>query len=95
MKTYENFISDSPYKYNLGDYIVTTYNLKKIHSETIVGSRLCGKIIHIDPEDSNVPYLIQLLAGDMWVRENMITRKMTEEEIEEFEFLSSTIKYNL
>jgi hypothetical protein len=31
----------------------------------------------------------------MWVRENMITRKMTEEEIEEFEFLSSTIKYNL
>lgn len=91
VEKFDDFI----HKYNIGDYVITTYNFKKHYSETVVGSVLCGKIRHIDPNDTNVPYLLELLNGEMWVRDNMITRKMTEKEIEEFEFLSSTIKYNL
>ena len=53
-----------------------------------------GKIIKDD--DSNVPYLILSSDGnEMWIRPDMITRMMTDDEIEQYELELNANKYNL
>lgn len=86
LKKYEAIEYKSLYKIN--DYIVIDpiyFKNKK--------SRL-GQIIEINSD--KVPYLILLSSGDdLWIRPDMITRMMSDEEIEQYKIELSSNKYNL
>ena len=88
LKTYEDRVE---YKslYEIGDYVRTDPMYFTDRTPRL------GKIIEID-DGHKVPYLILLSSGyDMWIRPDMISRMMTDDEIEQYELESKSSKYNL
>lgn len=87
LKKYEAIEYKSLYK--LGDYVRTDpmyFTDRK--------TRL-GRIIEVD-DNHRVPYLILLSSGDdIWIRPDMISRMMSDDEIEDYELEVNSGKYNL
>lgn len=74
-------------EYNVGDYVI-------IKSDYFVDKKSRkGKIIEDD--GSLVPYLVELLDDDLYIRVDMIERKLTPDEIYDFNLKLKTKKYNL
>lgn len=76
--------------YEVGDYI----KIKKDFFTANYNGSTFVKIINKD--DSDVPYSCELSNGlDFWVSYYTIERRMTQKEIEQYNFECSTNKYNL
>lgn len=102
IKTYEGIIEDS--KYNVGDYVIlknqTTYDFELYKNYGIIINKIIGQsdrnetymydVNYLDKND----YQIKNLSTH-YVLEKFILRKMTKEEIGEFQLLENTGKYNL
>jgi len=85
IKIYENFNT-----YNIGDYIEF-----KIEFESFATQHIKGKIIGFT-NNVSFPYKIIDVNDDIdTIMPNWITRKLTSEEIEDFNTKTDSKKYNL
>lgn len=93
LKTYEDHYDLT---YDVGDYVLV-YGERFKENYNPSREDIKFKIIEVDYSDHNTPYLLISADGmDLWVPENKwIKRKMTPEEIEEYELKVGANKYNL
>ena len=88
MKYIKKFESDK-LKYNVGDYVLIKgdyfYNKKS----------QCAKIDILDKTDKGYYLTILTTDKEMWIREDMIIRKLSIEEVEQFKLENDVNKYNL
>jgi len=94
---------ESELKYEIGDYILL--NLDKIYSNNERDYNIeeedqpddsMAKIIGVDEDDDKFKFgIIFYTDREYRIREDEIERRLTPEEIEEFETKKSALKYNL
>ena len=96
LKTYEDISyvnKEKPYggsKYKIGDYIL----LDRKHYPTL--KSLAGKIKGVGQDNDLYYWVVNLSDGtEMWCAEWMTIRKLTPEEIEQFDLEYQGKKYNL
>jgi len=101
LKKYEEYWYLEPLKYKKGDYVLL--DLETLINKYInkMAKEIPSKFVQIYESRLNhpQPYLILLNHNDpfsiFYLKEEEIIRKMTAEEIEEFETIKDSNKYNL
>ena len=96
LKTY----GDIDLKYEIGDYVLISLPKNdNIHNSVKIYKNYA--IITDKDYNSRIPYLIKFFDKirnkelQAWIYDYYIDRLLTSEEIEEFEFIKDTKKYNL
>lgn len=90
-----NYSHNDLHKYRVGDYVVIDIN-RSYYTEKLPIDISMGKITIEDTESFSFPYVIQFSdSPSAWIPEESIIRKMTDEEINEYELKINVKKYNI